>query len=127
MRGTFGKTIMFRFEQLEIWQASMTLCERVYRLSQSFPAAEQYGITSQVRRSAVSISANIAEGAGRSSDADFARFIDISFGSLMETVSHLNLAKRIQLLDDASYQELYEKCESIGKMLTCFRNRLRSK
>jgi four helix bundle protein len=119
--------IMFRFEQLEIWQVSMALCERVYRISQSFPAAEQYGITSQVRRSAVSISANIAEGAGRSSDADFARFIDISFGSLMETVSHLNLAKRIQLLDDASYQELYEKCESIGKMLTSFRNRLRSK
>ena len=116
---------MFRFEQLEIWQASMALCERVYRLSQSFPVAEQYGITSQVRRSALSISANIAEGAGRSTDGDFARFIDIAFGSLMETVSHLTLAKRLQLIEEATFQEVYESCESIGRMLTSFRNRLR--
>jgi len=116
---------MFRFEQLEVWQESMNLCERVYRLSQSFPAAEQYGITSQVRRSAVSISANIAEGAGRSTDGDFARFLDIALGSLMETVSHLTLAKRLQFLDESKHKEVYEACESIGRMLTSFRNRLR--
>lgn len=116
---------MFRFEQLEVWQESMNLSERVYRLSQSFPAAEQYGITSQVRRSAVSISANIAEGAGRSTDGDFARFLDIAFGSLMETVSHLTLAKRLELIEEAAFQDVYQTCESIGRMLTSFRNRLR--
>ncbi len=116
---------MFRFENLEVWQDAMNLCERVYRLSQSFPAAEQYGITSQVRRSAVSVSANIAEGAGRSTDGDFARFLDIAFGSLMETVSHLTLAKRLRFVDENSHQEVYADCERIGKMLTSFRNRLR--
>ena len=116
---------MFRFENLEVWQEAMNLCERVYRRSQTFPAAEQYGITSQVRRSAVSISANIAEGAGRSTDGDFARFLDIAFGSLMETVSHLTLARRLQFLDEPSHQEVYTACESIGKMLSSFRNRLR--
>jgi four helix bundle protein len=116
---------MFRFENLEVWQEAMSLCERVYRLSQAFPATEQYGITSQVRRSAVSVSANIAEGAGRATDGDFARFLDIAFGSLMETVSHLSLAHRLTFVDDVAYQAVYADCERIGKMLTSFRNRLR--
>ena len=117
---------MFRFENLEVWQEAMNLCERIYRMTQSFPANEQYGLTSQIRRSAVSISANIAEGAGRSTDSDFARFLDIAFGSLMESVSHLSLAKRLRFIDEPSHQDVYTACESIGKMLTSFRNRLRN-
>lgn len=118
---------MFRFENLDVWQEAMNLCERIYRVSQSFPAAEQYGLTSQVRRSVVSISANIAEGAGRGTDPEFVRFLDIATGSLMETVSHWSLASRLQFISESDFREVYEQCERIGKMISSLRNRLRNK
>lgn len=117
---------MFRFENLDVWQEAMNLCERIYRVSQSFPAAEQYGLTSQVRRSAVSISANIAEGAGRGTDPEFVRFLDIATGSLTETVSHWSLASRL-LISESDFREVYNQCERIGKMISSLRNRLRNK
>src|SRR5690242_5705413 len=66
------------FRSLRVWQAGMDLVESCYRTSQSFPKAEQFGLTSQLRRAAISITSNLAEGYGRHSQADFARFVDIS-------------------------------------------------
>lgn len=84
-------------------------------------------MTSQVRRSVVSISANIAEGAGRGTDPEFVRFVDIATGSLMETVSHWSLASRLQLISESDFREVYDQCELIGKMISSLRNRLRNK
>ena len=115
---------MFRFEKLEIWQMAIEQSDEVYRTTRSFPREEQFGLTSQVRRSAVSIAANIAEGSGRSSDGDFRRFLEIATGSLMETVSHLAVARRQNLLPTGDHLSLYNRCESLGKMLSNFKKRL---
>ena len=83
---------MFGFEKLEVWQEGIVFADEVYRATRDFPGDERFGLTSQLRRSAVSVAANIAEGSGRGSRKDFTRFVEIAFGSLMETVSHLAIA-----------------------------------
>ena len=72
---------MFRFEKLDVWQKSVEFADRVYAVTKSFPSDERFGLTSQMRRAAVSISSNIAEGSGGSSDKDFAHFLEIAYGS----------------------------------------------
>jgi four helix bundle protein len=84
--------IRFRFQKLEVWQEARRKNCEMYRLSAGFPSSEQYSLTSQVRRASVSIAANFAEGSGRNSDRDFARFLEQSYGSAMELASHLFLA-----------------------------------
>jgi four helix bundle protein len=83
----------FRFEKLEVWQEAIDYAKAVYAYTKDFPADERFGLTSQMRRSAVSISANIAEGSSRFADKDFARFVEIAYGSLMENVSEAVIAK----------------------------------
>ena len=117
---------MFRFERLDVWQEAIELSSRVYALTRGFPADELYGLRSQVRRSVVSVSANIAEGSGRSTDREFVRFIEIAFGSLMETISHLTIALRQSFITKPEYDEVYTHCEKVGKMLSGLRSRLRS-
>ncbi|MCA9077615.1 MAG: four helix bundle protein [Planctomycetaceae bacterium] len=85
---------MFRFQKLDVWQRAIRLSNRVYELTKTFPNEERFGLTSQMRRTAVSIAANIAEGSGRVSDRDFARFLEIAYGSLMETLSHAVIAEQ---------------------------------
>lgn len=80
--------MMFRFEKLEVWQEAIAYADDVYKVTAQFPSDELYGLRSQLRRAAVSISANVAEGSSRSSNADFARFVEIAYGSTMETISH---------------------------------------
>jgi four helix bundle protein len=96
----------FRFEKLEVWQDARKLNLEIYRLARRFPSEENYGLTSQVRRASVSISANIAEGAGRNSDRDFAHFLEQAYGSAMELASHLFLVRDLGYLDD----KLVEPC-----------------
>jgi four helix bundle protein len=74
--------MMFRFEKLDVWRLAVELVDKVYIFTKVFPADERFGLTNQMRRAAVSISSNIAEGSGRISDKDFARFVEISYGSL---------------------------------------------
>ncbi len=78
---------MFRFEKFEVWQNAIEFAELVYTATRAFPADERFGLTSQMQRASVSVSSNIAEGSGRASDKDFARFVEIAYGSLMEVVS----------------------------------------
>ena len=78
---------MFRFQKLQAWQKAVDWAQRIYAVTASFPNDERFGLTAQLRRSAVSVPSNIAEGSGRGSDRDFARFLEISYGSLMEALS----------------------------------------
>jgi four helix bundle protein len=82
----------FRFQKLDVWQQARLLNKQIYQLTGSFPSHETYALTSQIRRASISVSSNIAEGSGRNSDTDFAHFLEIAFGSLMEVISQLFLA-----------------------------------
>ncbi|MDZ4689656.1 MAG: four helix bundle protein [Planctomycetaceae bacterium] len=117
---------MFKFEELDVWQEAVGYSDEIYRTTATFPADERFGLTQQLRRSAVSIAANIAEGSSRSSSTDFARFVEIAYGSLMETVSHLAIASRQGFVSDEAYKSLYDHAEQIGRMLSSFRQTLRS-
>lgn len=113
---------MFGFEKLDVWQLAITYSSDIYRSTQRFPVEERFGLTNQVRRSAVSVAANLAEGSGRGTHKDFGRFIEIAFGSLMETVSHLRIAKDQQWLAEEDDERLYETAERLGRMLSKLRS-----
>ena len=97
---------MFGFERLEVWNLAIDLADQIYASTRSFPTDERFGLTNQLRRAAVSVAANIAEGSGRGSNKDFIRFIQMSFGSLMETASHLTIAQRQGFLDQPTFDSL---------------------
>jgi four helix bundle protein len=90
---------MHDFRRLEVWEESMALAVEVYALTAKFPATERYGLTAQLRSSAVSVSSNIAEGSGRAGVGDMARFLRIALGSLAELTSQLELAVRVGLMN----------------------------
>jgi four helix bundle protein len=114
----------FNFEKLEIWQAAINFADTVYTLIRTFPEAGRFGLTNQMRRAAVSISSNLAEGSSRSSRPDFARFVELATGSLFEVVSQATLSKRQDFLSEADYNHLYSACEKQSKMLTGLRKSL---
>ncbi len=115
---------MFRFEKLSVWQKSVEFADLVYEVTRRFPSDERYGLTSQLRRAAVSVSSNIAEGSGRSSDKDFAHFVQIAYGSVMEVVSQIHIAKRQAMLAEESFQDLYSQANEISRMLSGLRSSL---
>ena len=102
----------------------MTLA--VYKATSDFPRDELFGLTSQIRRSSASISANIAEGCGRNGDAEFARFLQIAMGSASETEYHILLAKDLNLLCASDYQQLTEYVTDVKKMLASFIKKLKA-
>ena len=87
---------------------------------------ERFGLTNQIRRALVSISSNIAEGSGRSSRKDFARFVEIAFGSLLETVSQFTIAKRQGFIEQPDFERLYAAAERLSRMLSGLKNSLES-
>jgi four helix bundle protein len=115
---------MFGFEKLEVWQKSIDLTDLVYAFSRAFPADERFGLTSQMRRSSVSIPSNIAEGSGRGSNPDFARFVEFSYGSVMELVTQSTIAHRQGFLSRSDYEQTYELSEQIARMLSGLRSSL---
>lgn len=118
---------MFGFEKLTAWQKAVEYADLIYRATQTFPADERFGLTSQLRRSAVSVSSNIAEGSSRSSRTDFARFIEIAYGSLLESISELEIAKRQEFLNDEMFETAYKKAEDLAKILSGFRRTLKER
>lgn len=102
-------------KDLEVWQRSMDLVVSVYELTRLWPKEELFGITSQVRRAAVSIPSNLAEGAGRGSKAEFNRFLTISQGSLAEVETQLEIARRIEFSGD--FKQMQQHIDSIRRML----------
>ncbi|TWT97187.1 hypothetical protein Pla100_23370 [Neorhodopirellula pilleata] len=109
---------MFGFEKLDVWSKSMDLADVVYRLTKDFPDYERFGLANQMRRAAVSVSSNIAEGSSRESKKDFARFIQLAFGSLMEIVSQLHIAQRQGFIPKDEANKLYAQSKEISKMLS---------
>ena len=116
---------MFGFEKLDVWQKAVDYADTIYLVTRTFPDEERFGLTSQLRKASVSISSNIAEGSSRSSPADFRRFIEIAYGSLMETVSELKVAQRQGLVTMQTYDELYSQAENLARMLSGLRRNLR--
>jgi four helix bundle protein len=107
---------MFNFENLETWQHAIEIADAVYRFTQRFPSDERFGLTNQMRRAAVSVSSNLAEGSSRSSRVDFARYVEISTGSLFELVSQAFIAKRQAFLTTENFDQLYALAERQGRM-----------
>lgn len=124
VESTKGLQTVFNFEKLAVWQKAMDLNDRVYQLTAGFPGEERFGLTNQIRRSAVSIISNIAEGASRSSVGDYARFVEIASGSLFELVAQLTVALRQNFLAQDNYNSLCSDCEEISKMLSGLRKSL---
>jgi len=105
------------YRDLKVWRDGMTLVEECYRFSGKFPKAELFGLTSQLRRAAVSVPANIAEGYGRESRGYYVSFLRNAQGSLKEVETHLILAQRLQFGDAPTADRLLSKCDEIGRML----------
>ncbi len=112
---------MFSFERLDTWQKSIDFADLVYRITRAFPDDERFGLTSQMRRAAVSVSSNIAEGSARFSKADFTRFLEIATGSLFEVVSQSFVSRRQGFLSEADFKILYAAAEEQGRMLSGLR------
>lgn len=112
---------MFNFEKLETWQKAISFADMVYDLTRNFPADERFGLTNQMRRAAVSVSSNLAEGTARNSKQDCARFPEIATGSLFEVVSQSYIGRRQGFLPDSDFQQLYIAAEEQGKMLSGLR------
>ena len=107
---------MHKLEDLRIWHKSIELCEEVYKATANFPKEEKYGLTSQIRRSAVSVPSNIAEGAGRNSDGEFCQFLGISNGSSYELQTQLIVANRLKLINNDTANPLLKNIDTIQKM-----------
>ncbi len=112
------------FEDLIVWQESQNLAVSVYKVTKSFPADEQFGLTSQIRRASSSISANIAEGFGRRSQKDKQHFYTMAYGSLLEVKNFLYLTKRLEYLEDKSFELLIDQCMKCQKLIIASKNSL---
>lgn len=112
---------MFNFEKLEVWHKAIELADLVYSLTRHFPDEERFGLTSQLRRAAVSVTSNIAEGSARMSRHDFARFLEIAAGSLFELVSQVTIAHRQGLVSAPDQQRIYAAAEEQSRMLSGLR------
>ncbi len=108
---------MYSYKNYEVWQKSMDLVVLIYQLSDTFPKTEQFNLTSQVKRSAAAIPANIAEGKLRGTDPEFKRFLLIAFASGGELETHLEIAKRLGYVSEKELQEIIELLTSVMKML----------
>jgi four helix bundle protein len=112
------------YRKLEIWKKSTKFATSIYQLTQSYPKHETYGIVSQMRRSAVSISSNIAEGAGRSFAKEFSRFLRIAYVSACELETQILISKNLEFISEEEYSTMIEKIDEIQKMIYVFEKRL---
>lgn len=115
-----------RFEDIQAWQKARILSKKIYLASGSGAFGKDFDLRSQIRRSAVSIMANIAEGQGRRTDKDFANFLNMSLGSIAETKSHVYLALDLGYIAQDEFKDSYEGLDEIGKMVFALNSHLRS-
>jgi four helix bundle protein len=112
------------YRNLEVWQHAMDLVERIYRTSQGFPTEELYSLTSQMRRAAVSIPSNIAEGYGRGGK-EYRRFAEIAYGSVLELETQIEISQRLGYLSEAQVEPLVKETERVAAMLNALKIALR--
>ena len=115
------------YQELKVWKLGMELTQGIYSLTREFPQHELYGLTSQMRRSAVSIPANLAEGHARESTKEFLRYVHIARGSLAELETFLILAENLSYASPGQIEKLLEKCTEEGKMLRGLQRSLKTK
>jgi four helix bundle protein len=115
---------MHNYNNLQIWQQAMDLVEDIYKLTASFPIEEKFSLVSQMTRAAVSIPSNIAEGAGRNSNKDFAHFISIAIGSLYELNTQIVLSERLGYINQSQSQELQKKLDNLQRKSVSFKSKL---
>lgn len=115
---------MHNFEKLIFWQKSMAFARKIYLLSAQLPVDEKFGLVSQMKRAAISIPSNIAEGSARNSDKEFNHFLAIALGSAFELQTQLILSKELELLGDVSANDLIADLSEIQKMIYSFKNNL---
>jgi len=115
---------MFNFEKLEVWQKAIDFPDLIYAMTRAFPAEERFG---QMRRAAVSISSNLAEGCFRSSQLDFGRFVEIATSSVFEVVAQAFIGRRQEFLDEPGFKPLSRAAEEQSRMLSGLRKALLSK
>ena len=106
---------------LLVWQKSMALVSEIYRETQTFPKNELYGLTNQIRRAAVSVPSNLAEGQGRTSRKEFHRFVGQARGSLTEVETQLEIARNLNYLDEPTARELLDRASEVARMLNGLR------
>ena len=114
------------FRKLTVWGKAHSLVIEIYKVTATFPKSEAFGLTFQIRRASASIPANIAEGCGRYGETDFARFLQMALGSASELEYHLLLAHDLDLLNNASYDNLNSRITEVKRMLTSLIRKLRA-
>ena len=112
-------------KKLDVWLKSINLVQNIYEVTKSFPKTEDYGLTSQIRRSAVSIPANIAEGAARQTKKEFMHFLHMAQGSLSELDTHIEIAFKLDYVQKDSIDEISVIMNDVDKMITGLRKSLR--
>ncbi len=115
---------MHRFKKLKMWQMSRELCTDIYHLTSTFPDHEKFGLVNQLRRAAVSIASNIAEGSSRNSNKDFSRFLEIAIGSAYEIETQLLISADLNFLSEENLTSTTKKLNSVIKMIFHFKNSL---
>ncbi|UCS94586.1 four helix bundle protein [Echinicola marina] len=108
---------MHNYKEFKVWQRSIKLTVEIYRVSRFFPSEEKFGLTSQIRRCAISVPSNISEGAGRKSDREFAQFLAVSHGSICELETQLIVAKELEFIEKNDFDTLSEEINELQKML----------
>jgi four helix bundle protein len=116
-----------QYRELIVWQKAVSFVESIYRATENFPQKEIYGLTSQIRRAAISIPSNIAEGQGRNTTRDFLHFLSIAQGSLMEVETQITIAERLGYLEKQQESNLLELSAEIGRLLNGLGNSLHKK
>lgn len=115
------------YQELEVWKKSIDLAEKIYETSRQFPQDEKFALTSQIRRAAVSVASNIAEGAERGGTREFLQFLGIASGSLAEVETQLILAARLKMMTPGILESLLARADEIGRMLSGLKRSLRTK
>jgi len=115
---------MESYQELEVWKKAIELVTDIYRITKTFPNEEIYALTSQVRRAAISVPANIAEGWGRNMTKEYIQFLRIARGSLLEVETHLIVSRNLQYLNDQPFGIILQKIQEINKMLNSLINSL---
>ncbi len=116
---------MRNFREYDIWKNAISFAKEVYLLTKQLPAAEKYGLISQVQRAAVSIASNIAEGAARKSEKEFSHFLQIALGSAFEVETQLILAKELQYIKEVDLTELFDKLHILQRQINFLTQKLK--
>lgn len=116
---------MHNYRELKVWQQSVDFAVEVYKQTKSLPPEEKFGLTSQIRRSAVSVASNIAEGAGRNTDGEFNQFLGIAYGSSCELDTQLIIANRLNFINDQKFEELESGYLSLQRMIYSLKKSIR--